>query len=250
MFHTKQNLMTGLVAILAVANGSALAQDQRGFDYTYVEAQFLHTNFDTDEFTVTAAGTTGVFTDATSNGFGFEAAFGGHMFGETFAFYGIADYMAFETDLGVAMTGAVTGNGMAPIEFSELRVGAGMSYEVDPRAALFVEAGYLRTETEFSGVNGLPGGAIGLQGLDLSGSGIDLRAGVRVMPINNVELFGHIRHNPNGEVVNAGPATLEYDSELRYTLGGRYRLTDQFSAGAEYEFGKPGTARLSVRYSF
>ncbi|TNE37865.1 MAG: hypothetical protein EP345_18440 [Sphingomonadales bacterium] len=250
MFHTKKHLMVGLVAILAVTSGSALAQAEHGFDYSYVEAQFLHTNFDTDEFTVTGAGTTGVFTDATSNGFGFEAAVGSHMIGETFAVYGIADYMAFETDLGVAMTGVVSGNGMAPVEFSELRLGAGMAYEVDPRAALFFEAGYLRTEAEFSGVNGLPGGTIGLQGLDLSGSGLDLRAGVRVMPVGNVELFGYVRHNPNGEVVNAGPASLEYDSELRYTFGGRYRFTDYVSAGAEYEFGEPGTARLSLRYSF
>ncbi len=245
-----QHMLVASTAVLAVLTATpADAEDTSRFDYTYVEAQFLHTNFDTDEFTISAAGTTGTFTDATSNGFGLEGAFGSQMFAENVTVYTVADYMSFDTDLGVSLQGTITGNGFVPVDFTEWRLGAGVAYEATPRFALTLEGGYLSTKAEFGSINGL-GGPIGLQGFDLSSAGLDVRLGFRAAPIDQVELFGFVRHNPHGEIENTGAAAIEFVSEFRYTLGGRYRFTEHFSAGAEYEYGEPGTARLSVRYSF
>ena len=242
-------ILMGTAAIL-VAGPAFANEETSNFDYSYLEAQFLHTNFDTDEFTVTNAGTVGTFTDATSNGFGLEGAFGGAVFGDSLNGYVIGDFMSFDADLGAHMQGVITGSGNVPVDFTEWRLGGGVAYELDPRFAVFAEAGYLNTKIEFGSISGIAGGPIGLQGLDLSDGGIDLRIGFRAVPIDHVELFGNVRHNPHGEIENTGPANIGFASEFRYTLGGRYRFSDHMSVGAEYEFGEPGTARLSVRYSF
>lgn len=236
-------LLIGFLPAFAEDNSTAK------FDYTYIEVQFIHTNFGTDDFIVSAAGTTGVFSDSTSNAFGFEGSLGTKIKDSNVTLYAIGEFMTYDTDLGVAFSGGIVGFGSAPVEFTEWLIGGGVAFEPKSWASLYAQVGYLSTEVEFSAVTGV-GTPIGLIGFGLEGQGIDARIGARFLVSDRSELNGYVRYNPHGEVINSSATTIAYEGDLRYSFGYRYRFTDHFSLGARYEFGEPGTLRIGARYSF
>jgi len=252
--HINSKLASCVLALLApVTFADAASADENetalAFDYSYVEIQFLHTNFNTDEFTLEAAGTTGTFTDATSNGFGIAGAYGQALGASDLVGYVAGDFMSYDAELGVALQGGINGNGIAPVQFREWRIAAGIAFEATDWLALNAEAGYLNTDVTFEGINGL-GAQIGLNTLNLEGQGLDLRTGFRAKTSARTEVFGFVRYNPNGKIENTGLDEIGFTDEIRFTAGARYRITENVSFGASYEFGEPGTVRLSARFSF
>ncbi len=133
-------------------------------------------------------------------------------------FFGFAEYATQEAEVGGI-----------DIDVDQMSVGLGGRFGISEKVDLVGRIGY--TEVDVSG-----GGA------STDADGYLVSAGVRGQVAEDFELEGHVIHVDLGS---------QGGDDTSLAVGGRYFFTENFAAGAEYQFGDDAdTWILGVRFTF
>ncbi|GAB2652322.1 hypothetical protein GCM10027193_01780 [Arenimonas aestuarii] len=202
----------------------------------YIEGGFI-TSFVNDvenSGTITGAGGTAELeTDAGGGGF----IGGAWQFGENVHVFG--EFSSASQELEVR-DGTDTFEG--EFDVVRWRIGVGYAYPVSPKVDLYGRLSFDNAEfkdVEVAGFN---------LDTDVDGNGIGGEIGMTWAATPAIQLQGHLRYTPVGEIAPEGSDS--FDSDILVGVNGRWYFRPDLALVAGYEFGKITTVNVGVRYAF
>ncbi len=253
-------------ALCAVISGPTLATDEeKTFNYSYIEGAFVHDNFNANGLRLTdrdGVGDTsddnfGTFYDATGNGGAARVSLTLPFAIGNAGFHIVSDYLQTSHNVAVDVTsvGGLTAAGIVATKQKEWRVAFGIHADIGKNVGLFAELGLVNNKVDFSvatldlGGGGTAEAALGAA--SGSNTALDGKLGLRAMVTEHLELTGFARYHGNGGLTSSADGlNVAFTAKVRAGAGAYYHFSKRLSLGLDYEFGKPGRARLAARLSF
>ncbi|MFC4346420.1 hypothetical protein ACFO5Q_01000 [Kordiimonas lipolytica] len=260
---SKKKVMIATAAC-ALWTGPAVAADEATiFSYSFFEGAFVHDDLRTGGLQITDRDGVGDTTDdnfgtlSGDTGNGASARLSFELFGDgDRGFHIVTDYIqtSHAPVLNLTSLQGWSASGVLDAKQKEWRAAIGYHTLVGQKVSLFAEVGVVNSKVDFGTAALVLGGSTASADLgEASGSrtSVDAKLGVRAMVSERFEVTGFARYHGNGDIgTSDGGNRVDFSGKVRAGAGVLYRLNKRFAFGLDYEFGKPGRARLGARLSF
>ncbi len=257
------NIVLATALSMAIAGPVVAADEDTVFGYSFLEGAFVHDDLRTGGLQITDRDGVGDTTDdnfgtlsgATGNGASARLSF--ELFGDgDNGFHVVTDYLqtSHEPVLGITSLQGWSVSGVLAAKQKEWRAAIGYHTLLGEKISLFGEVGLVNNKVDFGSAALVIGGNTATADLgEASGSktSLDGRLGVRAMVSKRFEVSGYARYHGNGKTVSSDTGnSVDFSGKVKAGAGVIYHLNKRFAFGLDYEFAKPGRARLAARLNF
>lgn len=263
----KATRMTACAALMvgALYSSPSTAEDTTAITYSFVEGAYVHDNFNANGLQITdrdgignvADDNFGTLFDDAGHGWGIRGSVALPFKTKAFGLHLAGDYVRTTHDVGIDIVNVagVRASGLVDTTQSEWRAAIGAHGFVSDRFSLFAEFGIVQNKVNFSTASlQLETGAAAnadLAMVDGQKTSFDAKAGIRALATRNLELTGFVRYHGNGDMVTSSDGQqVSFSGKVKAGAGLFYHVNRRLGVGVDYEFGKPGRARLAARISF
>jgi len=248
---------------MAMAGPAVAADEDTVFSYSFLEGAFVHDDLrtggrqitDRDGVGDTSDDNFGTLSGSTGNGASARLSF--ELFGNgDHAFHVVTDYLqtSHEPVLSVTSLQGWSASGVLDAKQKEWRAAIGYHTLVGKKVSLYGEVGLVNNKVDFGSAALVIGGSTATADLgEASGSktSLDGRLGVRALVSERFEVSAFARYHGNSKIVSSDDGnSVDFSGKVKAGAGVTYHLNKQFAFGLDYEFAKPGRARLAARLSF
>lgn len=221
-----------LFALALALSGGAQADKLR---FNYIEANYQIVDVDIDETITTVGGDSLTIESDDDDGFAIAGAWEFYNHFHLFAAYSTASN-DFE---GTAVIGGVTTSASGDFDVVRARAGIGYGWPLNEQWAM-----YSRLTWDYIEFDDISVGAADIE--DEDDDGVGFEAGLRWLPLTNLELQAYGRYSDVGKL----DADNGIDDDILGGVEARWYITERIAIQAGYEYGDISSYGGGVRFAF